>query len=149
MTTEEVALAVAAVATLISVLSALYARRISSIESDRRAEEVTASRVAAVSARLEAWGNQQTGRHSRLAIRNAGPAMAYDVTFATIDVDSARSPFSDVGLPIAELAAGEEFHGMAALAYGDPIPYRIELMWSDGRGKQRRVIPLTPQHIPG
>jgi len=135
-------------------LSAIYARKISAIESARRQEEVEASRVANVTIRLESW--ESTGRlvadkpfaeQHRVVIRNGGPAVAYDINFT---VDDANNPFmraADHSLPLPELSPGEEWHGRALLVV-DMGPPDGTLSWRDGRGTQQRHRSLTQQELP-
>lgn len=59
-------------AVVISVASAWYTARVARIEKDRRAEEVSASKVATMSARFEHWGHAHQGSGNRLVLSQRG-----------------------------------------------------------------------------
>lgn len=153
VTADQAALAASVVAVVVSLLSAVYARKIAVIEKERRAEEVSASQVASVTARIESWESSGRmasgaafGSNTRLVVRNGGPAVAYGVSLAV--TSSTRSPLGVENFPLEELAPGEEWHEWASITVGEKLPIRCVLSWRDGRGDQSRNIALSPQQIP-
>jgi hypothetical protein len=149
MTTADLAIVVSVIAASIALLSAVYARRVADIEKARREEEVQATRVASLTGRIETWehdGARSFGSAARLVIRNGGPAVAYDIRVASVHPKD-HGPIDDRNFPIAELAAGEEWHETASFVVGDDWPYECVLTWRDGRGMQERALRLLPQHL--
>lgn len=90
-----------------------------------------AAEPAQVGARLERGGTSD-----RLVIANRGPGRA-----VINDVQVLGQPdviVGPTGLPDVDLLPGEEHALIAALSFGNTLPLKVLIRWSDGAGSQHR-----------
>jgi hypothetical protein len=141
-------------ALVVAGLSMLWTLWTAIIEQARRRQEVEDRRVANVTARVEdvyfpadppgAKSQRPSRTMTRFALRNGGPAVAYDID---LELTGSHRLLNDGEglLPVSELAPGEEHHLPAALSLSDPIPIPVIVAWRDGRGERREERKLVSQ----
>jgi hypothetical protein len=129
-----------AVSGTIGILGHRLQRRVTSIEVDRRSEEVDAQRRADLYARLD-----PPGRPDHLVISCAGGTSARDVV---VEVEPATILLEGEPMSFPSLKLGQEVRIRAVITHDDfpagvPRVVLVHLNWWDDRGPQANEVSLT------